>query len=251
MTTARSFGLLLLTMALSVTAHSQSVQEKLNAALQMDYRTDAEKARDANRQPVEALSFVGLEDNMTVVEFFPARQAWYSKLLAPVLADSGKLYLIDSEATFERWGDLLNNPVFKNTHKVPVEASYNREEGRYNLGELNIPVNDADVFLNVREYHNFNAADKARLNTAAFNALKSGGRYVVIDHTRRHMAPETRLLGRREDPVKVILEVQAAGFVLEKQSDMFFKENDGLDLEVGNRAVSGQTDRFFLVFKKP
>lgn len=236
---------------LPLSSQAQSVEDKIKTALAMDYRTEAERARDANRAPVEALTFIGLQDDMTVIEFFPAAQAWYSKILAPVLADKGKLYLIDSEATFGRWGNLLDNPVFNNTHKVPVEASYNRQEGRYNLGELNIPVDDADLFLNVREYHNFNLEDKTRLNKAVFDSLKSGGRYVIIDHTRRHMAPETRNLGRREDPVQVILEVQAAGFVLEKASDMFYKENDGLDLEVGNQAVTGQTDRFFLVFKKP
>jgi predicted methyltransferase len=32
---------------------------------------------------------------------------------------------------------------------------------------------------------------------------------------------------------------------------MFFRENDALDLEVGDASVTGQTDRLFLVFKKP
>lgn len=227
------------------------VQQKVAAAMELDYRTEAEVARDANRQPVQALGFMGLNDDMTVVEFFPAGQAWYTKILAPVLADKGQLYLIDSQRTFEGWGDLLDNPVFKNTHKVPVEAGYNRSEGRYEIGELNLPVNDADLFLNIREYHNFNTEDKARINQAAFDALKPGGRYVVIDHTRRHMQPETRTLGRREDPVQVILEVQDAGFEVEKASGMFLSENDDLTREVGHESVTGQTDRFFLVFRKP
>ncbi len=249
-TTANLIAVIALALSPLLAFGQSSVQDKIAAALKMDYRSEAETKRDANRAPLEALTFIGLQDDMKVIEFFPAG-GWYTKILGPVLAENGQLHLIDSNRTFERWGDLLENSAFKNVHKIPVEASYNRAEGRYNLGELNIDVNDADLFLNIREYHNFNAEDKARLNKATFDSLKSGGTYVIIDHTRRHMQPESRTLGRREDPVQVILEVQAAGFVLEKSSGMFFKENDGLNLEVGDKSVTGQTDRFFLVFKKP
>ena len=55
--------------------------------------------------------------------------------------------------------------------------------------------------------------------------------------------------GRREDPVAVIYEVQQAGFVLDRVSDMFYQESDDLSQEVGQ--IPNMTDRFFLVFKKP
>jgi predicted methyltransferase len=63
------------------------------------------------------------------------------------------------------------------------------------------------------------------------------------------MQEETGTLGRREDPVDVILQVQAAGFVLDRASDMFFQGSDDLSQEVGQ--IPNMTDRFFLVFKKP
>ena len=235
--------------ALFAAESSAALSDKIEAAMQMDYRTEGELARDANRAPIEALAFMGFQDDMKVVEFVPSRQAWYTKILGPVLADKGELYVVDSNTTFESWGDLLKNPAFKNTHKIPVDLSYNREEMRYNLGELNLGINDADIFLNIREYHNFYAEDKARINQTVFDTLKSGGRYVVIDHSRRHMQPEEPPLSRREDPVQVITQVQAAGFILEKASDMFYRPVDTLDKEVGE--FSGRTDRFFLVFKKP
>jgi len=239
-------------LALQSPAMAQSVQDKIDAALKMSYRTEAELARDSDRKAPEALAFMGLRDDMKVIEFFPAGQAWYTKILAPVLADKGQLWVIDSENTFKAWGDLLKNPAFKSTHTITVEASYNRAERRYNIGEIVIPFNDADLFLNIREYHNMNATDKARFNKVVFNSLKSGGKYVVIDHTRRHMqAEDDGPLFRREDPVKVILEVQAAGFILEKTSDMFYSPVDPLNLEVSDKSVTNRTDRFFLVFKKP
>lgn len=238
-------------LALPSLVMAQSVEEKINTAMKASYRTPAELARDSDRKAPEALAFMGLRDNMKVVEFLPSRQAWYTKVLAPVLADKGQLWVIDSDATFKAWGDLLKDPAFKSTKTITVDASYNRDERRYNIGEIVIPFKDADLFLNIREYHNFNAADKARINKSVFNALKSGGRYVIKDHSRRHMQPKEGPLFRREDPVKVILDVQAEGFVLEKSSDMFYSPVDALTLEVGDASVTNRTDRFFLVFKKP
>jgi len=46
-----------------------------------------------------------------------------------------------------------------------------------------------------------------------------------------------------------VLQVQRAGFVLDRASDMFFEESDDLSQEVGQ--IPNMTDRFFLVFKKP
>ncbi|GAB1264105.1 class I SAM-dependent methyltransferase [Aurantivibrio infirmus] len=248
---SKLFLFLAMTCTLIAGSYAQTTQEKIAAAMEMDHRTEADLKRDANRDPLQALAFMGFKDDMTVVEYFPAGGAWYTKILAPVLAEKGELYVIDSAATFTRWGELLNNEAFKTVKKVEITAQYNRAEGRYEIGDIKLKDNNADLFLNIREYHNLNAEDKARVNKVAYDSLKPGGTYVIIDHTRRHMQPESRILGRREDPVQVIIEAQAAGFVLEKSSDMFFREADALDLEVGNAAVTGQTDRFFLVFKKP
>ncbi len=225
------------------------LQEKVSAVMQMDHRTEAELGRDADRDPVAALDFIGLEDNMTVIEFLPAGQAYYTKILGPVLVDNGHLMVVDSQSTFDSWGDWTEMDMFKMTHQVPIENRYSRTDGRYMPGEIDFGVPVADLFLYIREYHNFNEEDNGRINARVFETLKSGGSYVIIDHSRRHMKEETRVLGRREDPVEVILQVQAAGFVLDRASAMFFEESDDLTQEVGQ--IPNMTDRFFLVFKKP
>jgi len=226
------------------------VQEKIKSAMKMEHRSDSDKKRDRNRAPMRALDFFGLKDNMKVIEFAPGN-GWYTKILAPVLNDNGELHLAYKSEWLDNMDDLLKKPGFKSAIKLPIELSWNSKEYKYDLGKLTFKMNDADMVLNIREYHNFNLADKNKLNNAAFSALKSGGRYVIVDHSRRSMAPETKELGRREDPVKVILEVQAAGFVLEKSSDMFYRPDDELRYEVGRKTVTGNTDRFTLVFKKP
>lgn len=225
------------------------LQEKVAAAMKMDHRSGDELARDADRDPVAALDFIGLKDDMTVIEFLPAVQAYYTKILGPVLADNGHLMVVDAQGTFDRWGDWTEHEDFAMTHQVPIDNAYNRSAGRYDIGEIDFGVQQADMFLYVREYHNYNEADNARINAAVFEVLKPGGSYVVIDHTRRHMADETGATGRREDPVSVIFQVLQAGFELDKVSDMFFEESDDLTQEVGS--IANMTDRFFFVFTKP
>ncbi len=225
------------------------LQQKVQSVMGMDHRTEAELARDADRDPIAALDFIGLEDDMTVIEFLPAGQAYYTKILGPVLRDNGHLFTVDNQSTFDSWGDWTEMDMFAMTHPVAIENNYSRAEGRYVPGAIDFGVASADLFLHFREYHNFNEADNGRINAKVFDTLKSGGTYVVVDHTRRHMQEETGALSRREDPVDVILQVQAAGFVLDRASDMFFEESDDLTLEVGQ--IPNMTDRFFLVFKKP
>jgi hypothetical protein len=53
-----------------------------------DWRSAADKARDAWRHPVQSLGFWGLKPTMTVLEFWPAL-GWYSEIIAPYLERGG------------------------------------------------------------------------------------------------------------------------------------------------------------------
>jgi predicted methyltransferase len=99
--------------------------------------------------------------------------------------------------------------------------------------------------------HNFSEEGRSNIDTAVFEALKSGGVYGVVDHTKRHMQPSSDELGRRMDPVTVIKEVQAAGFEFVDFSPLHYRPDDELRYEVGRKTVTGNTDRFTLIFKKP
>jgi predicted methyltransferase len=65
------------------------------------------------------------------------------------------------------------------------------------------------------------------------------------------MQPDSAEVQRRMDPVQVIKEVQAAGFKLVDYSDLHYKPDDELRHEVGRKSVTGNTDRFTLLFEKP
>ncbi len=230
-------------------AGQEETLAKLEAALTMDHRSDENRARDDNRDPLSAMRFCRLEDDMRVIEFGPGA-GWYTELLGPVLHESGHLYTAYKESWMERLDALLSLDFMSAVEKHPIDISWNSEARRFDAGEIAFNVEPVDLALNIREYHNFDADGADRLNRALHAALKPGGYYCIIDHTRRHMERRNEENRRRADPVRVILEVQAAGFELIDMSDMFFRADDELRYEVGRRTVKGNTDRFSLLFQK-
>ena len=107
------------------------------------------------------------------------------------------------------------------------------------------------MVLTFRNLHNFNEDGRRAMNVAAFEALKSGGIYGVVDHTRRHMQAQTAENWRRVDPVHAIKEIEAAGFEFVDYSNLHYRADDELRYEVGRKSVTGNTDRFTLKFRKP
>ncbi len=225
---------------------SESVKE----AMQSELRSDKDKERDLNRKPVETLEFLGIEEDMKVLELIPGG-GWYTSLLAPALKDKGLLYV--GLASDKLKDGLFTQDRFSKVKTVSNNASWsvNKEEERYELTSIDFDVKNIDAVLTFRNYHNLSLATRTEINIEAFKALKSGGIYGIVDHTRRHMQGENDENGRRIDPVLVIKEVQAAGFEFVDYSSVHYKADDELRYEVGRKSVTGNSDRFTLLFKKP
>lgn len=245
------FVLLLLVCGSVLAADDASpLEAKLKAAMESDIRSEKEVERDRNRKPLETLEFFGLRDDMKVVELLPGG-GWYTKLLAPVLADNGEMYVaLGTGRVKER---VLSQPGFENVKVVAEDANIYRPEGSrtYAIEMDGLGVSDADMVLTFRNYHNFGADGRAAMNRAVFDALKPGGIYAVVDHTRRHMQADDSENRRRMDPVLAIQEIQAAGFELVDFSDLHYRPDDELRFEVGRKTVTGNTDRWTLKFIKP
>jgi predicted methyltransferase len=229
-----------------------ATKAKLEAALTSDIRTEAEVARDKNRQPIETLEFFGLRDDMTIVELVPGG-GWYTKLLVPTVTENGKYYAaFGTNRIKEQLGD---KPGFESMNIVAEDGGLFRPEGA-RLYSLELPkgglgVKRADMVLTFRNYHNFGEQGRAGMNELAFDALKKGGIYAVVDHTARHMEAPNNENRRRFDPVLAIKEIQAAGFEFVDFSTLHHKLDDELRYEVGRHSVSGNTDRWTLKFRKP
>jgi len=227
-----------------------AVEPRLKAAMESDIRTEKEVERDRNRKPVDTLDFFGLRDDMKVVELLPGG-GWYTKLLAPVLAENGEFYVAMGTGRVKE--NVLNQPGFEHVQVIAEDANIYRPEGArsYTVEMSELGVQDADMVLTFRNYHNFGAEGRAAMNQAVYGALKPGGIYAVVDHTRRHMEGDTPENRRRIDPVLAIREIQAAGFELVDFSDLHYRADDELKFEVGRKTVTGNTDRWTLKFRKP
>jgi len=229
---------------------ANEIDAKVEAALAAEARPQADRDRDWNRRPLQTLNFFGLKDDMRVLELLPGA-GWYTRVLAPVLAENGKLYVALGTSRISR--DVLPEPGFEKVEVLETTDNLRRPEGarHYVLDDFDFGVRDLDMVLTFRNVHNFGEEGRALMHREVFEALRSGGLYGVVDHSRRHMEPDNNENRRRMDPVLVIKEVQAAGFEFVDYADLHYRADDELEYEVGRRSVSGNTDRFTFLFRKP
>ncbi len=243
--------LILSLLLLSLTSFAYAdIDTKVEAALAAEGRPEADAARDRNRMPLQTLKFFGMTDDMRVLELLPGG-GWYTRVLAPVLADNGKLYVALGTGRVKE--NLLTQPGFEKVEVIETNENTHRPEGSrvYAMDEFDFGVRDLDMVLTFRNVHNFGEEGRVLMHRESFEALGSGGVYGIVDHTRRHMERDDNENRRRIDPVLVIKEVQAAGFEFVDYSDLHFRADDELEYEVGRRSVSGNTDRFTFLFRKP
>ena len=237
-------------LSLGAFAQDDGVEAKIKEAMAADIRSEADLARDRNRKPVETLAFFQLSDDMRVLELVPGG-GWYTKLLAPVLRENGELYVAIGTNNVQQ--NLVPQPGFDHIKVIDIGVEMERTGPfRTNfIPSFEFGISDVDLAVTFRNMHNFTPEGRENMNAAVFAALKSGGLYGVIDHTLRHMEPMTRENRRRADVVQIIREAQAAGFELVDYSDLHYRPDDELRFEVGRATVTGNTDRFTLLFRKP
>jgi predicted methyltransferase len=232
-------------------AKADDTADKIKAAIANPDRPAQDLERDKNRKPFETLSFFQLAEDMTVLELMPGG-GWYTRILGPVLAENGRLLVaIGADRAVNAVKD---KPGFETTELIPFDRdNFTREDGdrRWSLPEFSFGIKKVDLVLTFRNLHNFTEKGRYNLNKAAFDALKKGGLYGVVDHTRRHMQDDNAETWRRMDPVLMIKELQAVGFEFVDYSDLHYRPDDELRYEVGRSSVTGNTDRFTLLFRKP
>ncbi len=221
-------------------ATRMTIEQNLGGSI----RTEAEVARDANRKPAEVLEFFGLEDDMKVLEISPATGYW-SKFVGPTLCENGGELVVSVSVSDSFKSDVMSLPGLNCVSAINDSVTLG------DIPEFEFETDNFDMVLTFWNLHNPNAEGRANMNEAIFDAMKSGGIYGVVDHTRRHGQPTSRAVGRRLDPVLIIKEMVDVGFEFVDFSDMHYHEEDDLMQEVGTPGIQGNTDRFVLKFRKP
>jgi len=237
----------------------------LKETLAGSWRSDANKARDKYRHPVETLTFFGIRPDMTVIELDPGG-GWYTGILAPFLYQSG--HLIEA-ASPPRKGPGKFEQMLKADPKVyghVAKVIPFSPPQQVNLG----PDNSADIVLTFRNAHDWLNDSPATLDAvfkAAFKVLKPGGVLGFTDHRAKPFSDavqSSKALHRI--PEDYMIEVGLRnGFRLDGASEINANPNDpedinihrlppdlsGPDNEHAKMQAIGESDRMTLKFVKP
>ncbi len=256
------------------TTDAREPVDPLVRAVAGTHRTEAEKARDQYRHPVETLEFLGFSPDLTVIEVFPGG-GWYTKILAPALADGGGQYIAahfdpgDSERrqrSLAAFGERFADQTLYGRIKVTTLG-----------GDAPMaPAASADMVLTFRNVHNWMGAGLSDdIFAAFFEALKPGGVLGLVEHRAAPDSPQDPRARSGYVTEAVVIDMATrAGFVLDGASEVNANPQDTRDHPFGvwtlppvrrNSATRvpdptfdrarydaiGESDRMTMRFRKP
>jgi predicted methyltransferase len=201
-------------------------------------RSDADRTNDTRRKPVQFLAFMDVRPGMTVADI-SSGGGYSTELLARAVAPTGRVYAHNLKPRLE---ERMKKPAMKNVIEVtgPFDSPLPPEVRNLDLVTFNFNYHDT-TYMSV---------DRAKMNRAVFDALKSGGHYIVADHSAVPGAGVTvgKSLHRIEEAA-VRREVEAAGFRLVGEGGFLRNPADPRTAPVANPAQPN--DEFVLKFVKP
>jgi predicted methyltransferase len=216
-------------------------------------RPDADRERDAGRRPSEVLEFFGIQPGATVLDMFSGG-GYYTEMLAHVVGDNGHVVSHTNQTILAFSGDEFELRHADN--RLPNVEVLTAENN-----ELDLEANRFDAVIMTLNYHDLYWESEeykwARIEVENFLAelyegMKPGATLGIVDHYAVAGAPsETGSTLHRIDSGIVISEVEAAGFVLDGESDLLRNLDDDRSKSVFDAEVRGKTDRFVMRFKKP
>jgi predicted methyltransferase len=227
---------------------ADAVPPAVSAAVADAGRPAADKARDANRKPAESVAFAGIKKGDKVADLLPGG-GYFTRIFSKTVGDSGTVYAVPPPP---RPNAPPGPPAVA---ALAADAAYKNvkvHQGTLPAFTLPEPVDVIWTSLNYHDMHNLPNDGIAAFNKAAFDALKPGGTFMVVDHAAASGsgARDTPTL-HRIDPELVQKEVTAAGFKFEGQGDFLKNPEDPHTARVHDETVKGRTDQFILKFSKP
>jgi predicted methyltransferase len=211
-------------------------------------RTEEDRGRDAARHTAETLAFAGVQPGWKVADMIIGG-GYFTRAFAAAVGPDGHVtaWQPDEFIGFQAsYGEAL----------TAADALPNVDGVHTAIGAPAFP-SGLDLVFTAQNYHDlhlrpFAADTAAKVNAAVFAALKPGGYYVIIDHDA--VAGSDLSVAHtlhRIDRATLIAEVEAAGFVLDGQSDILANPADPRTANVFDASIRGHTSQFMLRFRKP
>ncbi|WP_339929124.1 methyltransferase [uncultured Brevundimonas sp.] len=240
---------LALSTAIAGPVAAQSTADTVYAAALADpVRTDADRARDAARHTAETLAFAEVGPGQSIGDMIIGG-GYFTRVFSAAVGPEGHV------------------TGWQPAEFVAFAAVYG--QALVDIAELpNVTAIDSplatpawpeglDLIFTAQNYHDLHLDvvppdTAARINAAAFAALKPGGLYVIVDHVAAAGSSlEVADSQHRIDPATVRAEVEAAGFVLDAEDDTLINPDDPLTANVFDPSIRGHTSQFMLRFRKP
>jgi len=246
-----------------------TISQAMQNAIAGNHRSDKNKARDQYRNPAETLEFFGIKPESSVVELWPGG-GWYAEILVPYLKNAGTYYAANFGSTDSEYRNKANAALAEKfasnaaVYGTPKVTALNPP-----TQTLLAPSNSVDFVLTFRNVHNWLVRDTEEdVYEAAFNALKPGGIFGVVEHRANETsdAKEQAKTGYVSE-AHVIEVAERVGFKLIGKSEVNANPNDTKDYENGvwtlppslrlkevdkdKYLAIGESDRMTLKFQKP
>ncbi len=216
-------------------------------------RAESDVKLDSSRQPGPVLTFAGLKTGDSVLDIF-AGGGYYSKIMARAVGASGSVtahnagVFATDDAGKAKWSALQEN----NPNLEMIRAGFNDwrpEPASFDFALSHLVFHD--LYFESERF-GLPRADVPAYLAQLYTAMKPGGTVLIVDHTGP--AGNTRELAdklHRIDPAVVKADMAEAGFVFDKESDLFRNADDDINTLVFDPSVRGKTDRFVMKFRKP
>jgi len=241
---------------------AHAAHDSLAKAIANPLRSEANRARDQYRNPMETLAFFGVEPGHNVVELWPGG-GWYTEILAPYTADAGALWLVapSGRGAETAQAKLASDPAYGKGRVAPFTAGQ----------PTAVPAGSADVVLTFRNVHNWMMGETPIVDAVfaeAFRVLKPGGTLGIVEHRLPENADSARERTSgylKTSTVRTLAE--KAGFQFAGASEVNANPKDTADWPDGvwtlpptyrlkdqDRAkyqAIGESDRMTLKFVKP
>jgi predicted methyltransferase len=202
----------------------------------------------------ELIRFARVDVGSAVIDVYPGDGDW-TRLFSDIVGPQGRIYsFVPAEVAHFK-----NDPVGRMRTLAKEPGRENVEAVSADLVALPDVTQPADLLWLHLFYHDLHTAliqakgaTAAHFNTAVHERLKPGGSYVIIDHAAAVGAGtgDAQSLHRIE-PAYVRGEVEAAGFILDAQSNILANRDDPHSIKAFDPSIKGKTDRFAYRFVRP
>jgi len=215
-------------------------------------RPEADIVADINRKPASVLGLFSPQPGDTILEI-EAGGGYYTEILSRTVGPEGTVYM-QNPAGFDAF---LGDAVSKRVDGRLANVTYLKS----NFNTFAVADGEADIVTWFQGPHELWYIPEGQTEgfgepTAVYaeiaRALKSGGQFVVIDHIAPAGSPATTGGDtHRIDPAIVKGYAEAAGFVLETESDLLLNPADDGTKNVFDPEIRGHTSQAILIFRKP